>query len=432
MTKEPLMMRSASIVFVILAACSSDSGPPAPKVCGSNSGMAMLADFAVPCDPGGNGILLTASGEAFAKNGYAFPPADPDAVFFVDGWAITYDRILTTFDHITLSRGPDKSPTDQSQCEDANGAAILCGTGSSVVAEVDGPFAVNLHKAGPLADADGADMDATPVAALTGLNKDGNAAFDATTKYAFGFEIVKATKSAHNVNLDAADLPDYQDMVTKGYTTLLIGTATWKGNNNGSDTSSGCTNTTVAPAYDFTALPKTIKFRFGMSAPTVYRNAQNPALTGTAFPNEEHPRGIQTTANQSTIAQATFHIDHVFWESFVHDSPAHFDSFASKYAGMATPPTATLEDFKGYGFKPFVDAQGHQVPFRSCVDVATYAPPGDGAMTFDTLSITVNPTGDPATSIRDFYDYTQYNHSTFGHLNADGLSVVDRQYPSPK
>ena len=425
------MMRSASIVFLILAACGGDSGPPAPRVCGQNSGMATLADFDIPCDPGGNGVMLTASGEAFAKDGYAFPPADPDAVFFVDGWAITYDRILTTFDHITLSRGPDKSPTDQSQCEDAKGAAILCGTGSSVVAEVDGPFAVDLHKAGPLADADGADMDATPVAALTGLNKDGNAAFDPTTKYAFGFEIVKATKSAHNVNLDAADLPDYQEMVTKGYTTLLVGTATWKGNNNGSDTASGCTPTSVAPAYDFTKLPKTIKLRFGMVAPTIYRNAQNPALMGTAFPNEEHPRGIQTTANQSTIAQATFHIDHVFWESFIHDSPAHFDSFASKYAGMTTTPTATLEDFKGYGFKPFVDVQGHQVPFRSCVDIATYTPPSDGAMTFDTLSVSVDPAGDPAKAIRDFYDYVTYNHSTFGHLNADGLSVVDRQYPSP-
>jgi hypothetical protein len=207
----------------------------------------------------------------------------------------------------------------------------LCGTGSSVLAEVDDPFAVDLHKGGTLADADGVAMDAAPFAALTGLNRQGNTAFDPTTKYAFGFEVVKATRSAHNINLDAADLTDYADMVTKGYTTLLVRTATWKGNNNGSDTNSGCTSTTVTPAYDFTALPKTVKFRFGLIAPTVYRNAQNPALTGAANPNEEHPRGVQTAMNQSTIAQLTFHIDHVFWESFVHDSPAHFDSFASRY-----------------------------------------------------------------------------------------------------
>jgi hypothetical protein len=94
-----------------------------------------------------------------------------------------------------------------------------------------------------------------------------------------------------------------------------------------------------------------------------------------------------------------------------------------------TAPTATLEDFKAYGFKPFVDPQGHQVPFRTCTP--DYAPPSDGAMIFDTLSITVNANGDPSMVIRDFYDYATYNHSTFGHLNADGLAAVDRQYPSP-
>ncbi len=425
------MIRHASIFILVFAACGGDGGDSTVKVCGTNSGAGVLADFSVPCDPGGNGVLLTASGEAFARAGYSFPPASPDDVFFVDGWAISYDRILTTFDHITLSRDPDKSPTDQSQCDDGSGGSILCGTGSSVVAEVDGPFAIDLHKGGPLADADGAALDAAPVAALTGLNKAGNAAFDLTTKYAFGFEVVPAATTAQNINLDAADLTDYQDMVTKGYSTLLVGTATWNGNNHGSDGDAGCTTSTVTPAYDFTVLPKTIKFRLGMTAPTVYRNAQNPALSGTPFPNEENPRGIQTTAHQSTIAQLTFHIDHAFWESFVHDSPAHFDSFASRYAGLTTIPTATLEDFRGTAFTPFVDAQGHAVAWRSCVDAATYTPPGAGAMTFDTVTIAVNPTGDPAHVIRDFYDYTLYNHSTFGHLNADGLSFVDRQYPSP-
>jgi hypothetical protein len=350
-------------------------------------------------------------------------------VFFVDGWAITYDRVLTTFDQVTLSSGPDKSPTDQSQCDDGKGSSILCGTGSSVVAEVDGPFAIDLHKGGSLPDASGGDMDAAPIAALTGLNKENNDAFDATTKYAFGFETVIASASAKNVNLDAAGITDYQEMIAKGYTTYLIGTATWQGNNGGA-LPGGCTQSTVATAYDFSVIPKTIKFRIGLPAPTVYRNAQNPALTGTPFANEEHPRGVQTVANASTLAQATFHLDHVFWESFVHDSPAHFDSFAARYAGT-TNPTLTLEDFKGYVFTPFVDAQSHQVPWRSCVDAATYTPPGDAAMVFDTLTIPVNATGNPAQVMRDFYDYTLYNHSTFGHLNADGLSFVDRQYPSP-
>jgi hypothetical protein len=423
-------MRHVLILSLALAACGDDGGgQPQPTVCSTHPGGG-LGDFDVPCDPGPGGIFITASGEAFSKNGYDFPPTDPDAVVFVDGWQLRYDHVLTTVDHITLSDGPDKSPTDQSLCDDGNGGSIKCGTGNSVLAEVDGPFALDLHEGGPLDDADGASMDAAPIGALTGLDKQGNTAFDPTSKYAFGFEVVTASSGAKNVNLDAEAVTAYQEMQTNGYTTYLIGTATWMGNNNGSDTNSGCTQTTVVPAYDFSVLPKTIKFRIGLTAPTVYRNAQNPALDGDGFPNEEHPRGVVTVANKSTIAQVTLHIDHAFWESFVHDSPAHFDQFAAKYAG-ATAPTVKLEDFKGYAFKPFVDAQGHQVPWRSCLTVDLYTPPADGAMSFDTLTISVDPTGNPAQVIRDFYDYTLYNHSTFGHLNADGLSFVDRQYPSP-
>src|ERR1700760_3636762 len=145
MTKEKAMRR-LSVLVLVLAACGGNDTQSQPKVCDHNSGMGVLADFDVPCDPGGNGILITASGEAFAKDGYAFPPASPDDVYFVDGWAISYTRILTTFDQITLSRDPDKSPTDQSLCDDGNGNAIKCGTGASVLAEVDGPFAIDLHK----------------------------------------------------------------------------------------------------------------------------------------------------------------------------------------------------------------------------------------------------------------------------------------------
>jgi hypothetical protein len=426
------MFRYATLLSLVLVACGDDGGGrPQPTVCGTHPGGG-LADFDIPCDPGPNGIFVTASGESFSKDGYPFPPTDPDAVTFVDGWEITYDHVLTTFDNVTLSDNPDKSDTDQSLCDDGKGGAVKCGTGTSVLAQVTGPFAVDLHLGGPLADADGADMDATPIAAFTGLNKQGNAAFDPSAKYAFGDEVVVASMTAKNVNLDADGVTAYQEMVTNGYTTYLIGTATWKGNNNGDLANSGCTQTAVVPAYDFSVLPKTIKFRIGLKAPTTYRNMQNPALMGNPHPNEENPRGIATVANQSTIAQATFHIDHAFWESFVHDSPAHFDSFAVKYAGMTTTPTLKLEDFKGFAFKPFVDAQGNQVPWRSCLDAATYTPPGTGAMTFDTLSIPVDLTGDPTQVIRDFYDYTTYNHSTFGHLNADGLAYVDREYPSPQ
>jgi hypothetical protein len=421
-------MKPTVQILVLLAACSDAPPPPddASVACATApiSGMGVLADFCPPITPGGGGVLLTASGEVLALGGYRFPPASPDDVAFVDGWDLRYDRVLTTFDHITLSLGPDKSPTDASLCDDGHGGAITCGTGGSVIAEVDGPFAVDLHQGGPLPGAGGGDERAVAVAALTGQ-------LDPTARYGFGFEVVAATAAAHNINLDADGLADYREMIAHGYTTLLVGTAVWKGNRDGDLGDPGCTQTALAQGYDFAALPRTVAFRLGLTAPTVYRNAQNPANDpAAAFPGEEHQRGVAVVANQPTIAQLTFHLDHVFWESLVHDSPAHFDQFAAVLAGAPTR-TITLEDFRGVSLQPVIDARGNPVPWRSCLPSADYTPPGTGAMTFDTLSVPVDPTGNPANALRDFYDYTIYNHSTFGHLNSDGLSFVDRQYASP-
>jgi hypothetical protein len=40
--------------------------------------------------------------------------------------------------------------------------------------------------------------------------------------------------------------------------------------------------------------------------------------------------------------------------------------------------------------------------------------------------------GDPSTGFRDYADFSTYNQSTQGHLNSDGLCVVQRHYPSPR
>jgi hypothetical protein len=400
------------IAAATLFACSSDNNNAQPDagVCGTvTSGGGVLQDFDPPCDPGPKGVLVSASGEVLALGGYDFPPASADDVYFVDGWEIRYDRVLVTFDHVMLAENPDKSPTDQSQ------------TGA-LVAQADGPWAVDLHKGGPLTGKGGSDEQAVAIIAIPNQNKNGGAAFDSTMRYAYSFAIPAASVQAHNVNLDAADLVEYQDMITKGNTALLQGTATWKGG-------SSCVTTNAS--YDFTALPPVVKFRLALKAPTSYINAQNPENDpADPFAGEEHQRGIKITDNASTIAQTTFHLDHAFWESFVHDSPAHFDQFAAHYIGTTGVPTAKLEDFVGASFTPVKDVNGATVPWRWCF--VTPSPPPTGGLTFDTLSVPIDPTGSPSTSIRDFYDYTTYNHSTWGHLNSDGLSFVQRHYPSPQ
>lgn len=408
------------LVVVALAACgNNNSAPDGPSACttGTVGGMGVLQDFCPPGDPGPNAFLVSASGEVLAITGYRFPPAHPGEFALVDGWDLSFSHVISTFDHVTLSSGPDTTCNDQSR------------TGG-VVAEADGPWVVDLHKGGALVGKSGPPEQAVPIVAITHQNMNNNAGFDATVRYAFGFEIVPATAKAKNVNLDAADLPLYDEMIAKGCTTLLVGQAVWKGTT--------CAQSVIAgqtPAYDFSVLPNVVNFQLCLPAPTSYLDAQNPENDPAApCQGEEHQRGVHTAHNVATVLQATFHLDHVLWESFVHDSPAHFDSFAARYAGATVTPTAQLEDFKGYRIAPFVDAQGKQVPWRSCVDPSVYPLPG-GAMTFDTQSVAIDPIGTCTEGncnvIRDFYDYTLYNHSTFGHLNADGLAFVQRHYPSP-
>jgi len=345
-------------------------------------------------NPGGK-VQFSISGEALAYTGYNFPTGDP---VFVDGWALDFDRVLTTVDKITLSRNPDKVPTDQSQTD-------------NVVAQLDGPWAVDLHKQGTLPGKSGSgDETAVRIGELANQNKNGGASFSTTDRYAFGFDVVTATPNAQQLNLDDAAKTDYADMVTNGYSTLFVGTATFKGNT--ADTK--CTSTD--PSYDFEQLPKTVKFRLGFKTPATYLNCQNPDNKGTAFAGEESQRGVQVLENQAVTAQLTVHTDHVFWDSTLHDSPLHFDHIAARYVGQVSTgvPTATLQDFTDRTLNPVVDGKGTPLPWRSCVGADVYSLPTTGK----------NVTFEDNLGIPDLASFFSYNERTMGHLNADGLCAV--------
>ena len=359
-------------------------------------------------------VQFTASGEVLALGGYAYPPATADDGAFVDGWEIKFDKLLVTIDKITLSQNADAMPTDQSK------------TGK-LVAQVNGPWAVDLHKGGPLMGKGGSDEQALPITTLDNQNMNGGASFDPTVRYAFGFDLVAATAGAQRLNIDAAD-PDYAEMIANGYAVLYVGTATWKGNGTGA----ACTQT---GPFDFTQEPfkgdKPVTFHLGFKSPTTYVNCQNPDNDPAPGLNgEEHQRGIQVKANDTTIAQVTVHTDHPFWESFTHDTPAHFDQLAALAKMDASGDwKVTLEDTKGVNFTAFKSG-GANLPWRACL--AGYMPPNNNTpMGFDSLTIPYNPSGDPAMVMRDYYDYMTYDQSTQGHVNSDGLCFVSRHYPSP-
>ena len=364
----------------------------------------------VGCGGGGNGakVQFSASGEVLALGGYGFPPATADAPAFVDGWEIHFTKFLTTIDKIKLYANPDTSPTDQSQV-------------GALVAEVDGPFAIDLHKGGSLAGKGGSDEQAFPIATLENQNKNGGKDFDPSVRYAFGFDLVPATASAQFLQLASSDA-DYADMVANGYVVLYVGTATWKG---------GTSCTTTNASFDFSKLPAVVNFRLGFKTPATYLNCQNPDNDPAAgLGGEEHERGVQVQKNATVIAQVTVHTDHPFWESFVHDSPAHFDQLAALAAKDASGnynvamSATTGVDYTHFKFGAL------DLPWRGCL--SGYTPPNSNPyMGFDSLTIPHNPAGSPTTSMRDYTDYMYYNQSTQGHLNSDGLCFVQRHYSSP-
>src|SRR5947209_5624911 len=122
------------------------------------------------CSSGAKGgpVQFTASGESLALGGYDFP-GDPS---FSDGWEIRFTKFLAVFDKVTLSANPDAVPSDQSK------------TGKLVV-QIDGPWAVDLHKGGPLTGKGGSDEQAVAIETIMNQNQNGNADFDPTVRYAF-------------------------------------------------------------------------------------------------------------------------------------------------------------------------------------------------------------------------------------------------------
>lgn len=374
--------------------------------------LALTIGMIAGCGGGGGTIQFTASGEVLALGGYAFPPASADAPVFVDGWEVRFSKFIAVFDKVTLSENPDTSPTDQSR------------TGR-VIAEVDGPWAIDLHHGGPLPGKGGSNEQAELIASIPNQNVNGGAAFDPTTRYAFGFDSVPATKAAKLIDIAETDT-DYAEMVRKGWNVLYVGTATWKGD----QASPACTSSD--PSYDFSKLPKVVNFRLGFATPTSYINCQNPDNDpAKGLAGEDHERGVQVKQNQQATVQVTFHTDHPFWESFTHETPAHFDQLAAIAQKQGDGSSlVTLDNATGVNYTAFRDAAGTPLPWRSCA--AGYMPPNKSTqMGFDSLSIPYNPAGDPAMVIRDYREYMQYNQSTQGHLNSDGLCYVQRHYSSP-
>ncbi len=374
----------ALLIFTLVASLSA-CGPTSNNADGGTTG----------------GFDVIVTGEGAATDGIAFPAASDGDPFFQDGWAFTFTNVVVFVDHLAISENPDRSPGDQSQTGD-------------LVAQADGPWVVDLAKAGPVSSKEMNGL-AWPVTTIANQNKKGGAAFDPTQKYAFGFDLVTASTAATAVN--SVDQAVISNMVAKGWSVWLNGYAEFKG--------TSCRSTVAT--YDFGRLPKRVNFSFGFAMPTTYKNCVNPDLL------PEGSRGIQSVRGQNATAQITFHLDHPFWEALQEDAPLRFDLIAAQKS-VATGPGAaavsvTEADLQGVRFQGATDAQGTALPWRYC------GPPQSserttGTVSYDPKGVPVNPLGGAA-GLKDVGDYMRYNLSTFGHLNNDGLCFPSRNFSAP-
>ncbi len=413
MNRSMTLSRAVLVGFAILL-CGCPGSDPVPNSgggAGGNSGGGNSSGGGGGAAAGGmgggtvaakTGFQVTVTGEGFATEGIAFPaPAGSEEPFFQDGWEVKFESIVAFIDNVAVSENPDKSPNDQSMTD-------------GLVAELKGPWVVDLAKEGPLT-AKEMNGKAFVLGAIENQNKKGGAAFDLTKKYAFGFDTIKAVAAATKVN--AVDDSVISTMVTKGYSVWVKGTAEFKGTN--------CRSTVAS--YDFKRLPKKVNFAFGFAAPTTYINCNNPELM------PANSRGISPKAGDVVVAQTTLHFDHPFWEALIEDAPLRFDLIAARKSVATGEGPAMVSmtdaDLVGVAFDDGKDAQGTSLPWRYCGPVVASERKA-GTVNYDTNGVPVNPLGGDK-GLKDLLDYSTYNLSTYGHLNNDGLCYPKRNFPAP-
>lgn len=360
----------------------------------------LLSALVSACGPTSGGFRVTVAGEEAGTEGFSFPATGSEPGF-EDGWEVKFDSYVVSLGQVTFSQGPETNMANPAQV-------------GADVARLDGPWVVDLAKEGPLT-ALGGEGKAYELGVVADQNLAGNAGFDPTQRYAVGYRTVVPPTDVRNVNNVPAEV--LTAMRTNNWTIWVKGTATFKG-----------TACRPATGYDFGRFPRAVEFSFGYRAPTVYKNCRNGAAEGS---EDTRPRGLQPQRTEATVAQLTFHPDHFFWDTLKEDAPLRFDIIAARgsvASGMgpasATATNATLQA----AFDAPTDAQGGRFPRRFCGSMQ--AGEDTGNLAYDPDGKPLSPLGGAA-GLKNLEEFNAYNVSTLGHLNGDGLCVVERQFPSP-
>jgi hypothetical protein len=356
-----------------------------------------------PGEAGGEGtIKVQVSGEDAATEGFRFPMGSE--VTIADGWEVVFDHVLVVIGAVSVAEDPDLVPSDQSM------------TGATV-AELAGPFIVDLAQAGTEVGAGGEGV-AVLLGRIEGQNLAGGAGFAGDQRYALSYSTVAASAGATLVNVAAAAQGHVETMVANGYSVMYVGTATFEGTSceSGDD------------AY-FATFPTEVPLALGFASPARMINCQNQENQGEPFDGEELQRGVAIPTQGEALAQLTFHLEHAFYSDVEHEPALYFDQLAAGVVGQPAGTVLTLEHLVGVDPTALVDAAGAPLPWRVCDGSAL---PAGAQRGFEVGSVPVDPSGDPSQALRDYADYVRYVQSTQGHLNGgEGLCFIQRSYPSP-
>jgi len=389
MTKTPF-----AFALVVVAACGSDNGntPDAAPGIDAPPGSGLPANFFPAPAPAFSDTTNTArtvkvqfSGEQLALTGFPYTKTpSADQLVFVDGWEISFQHVYVSISKVRLNE-IGANPSDFTSV-------------GAKVAEKTGPWLVDLARAGTVTGTDG--EAATAGFIFTGPDAGGQ--FETTKRYAFSFETIAPSSSVQNVNLvEADDRTNAEEMLATGWTHLLIGTGTYRGD---------------AGIAGFASYPTEVSFHLGFGIPAEYRNCHNPSIGADA--EDPANRGIQPSASGAVTAQATLHQDHSFWDTLeVEGTPLRFDPLAARASNFGTTGShaLVLSDLMGVNPTALKDRTNAPVGDRG-TQTTGYDPSGSSPPPAYNLN--------SVSGVADFRDFFAYLTRGQGHLNADGECVT--------
>jgi hypothetical protein len=399
------MKKSFAISLALACACGgSSSNPNTPWQAGCQPASGNTLNMS--CNPGftstspntPQSIQVTFSGETLAQVGLPFVPVTPGDPTFVEGWNTTFDEVLVVLGNFRLSPGATQY-----------GGTSLSAQVNPSVATKKGPFVVDMHKPTGFVGKDGVE----PAQAIFNWDaQDNGQKLDTGTLYAFSYDTLKASYPVANINLNASQQADYDLMVSKGWSKLYRGTATYVGTG---------TYPTQAIQAKFAALPKTVKFFFGWNDATSYVNCANPDNGGDG--SQPSTRGVKPSPSGAVVSQVTLHVDHVFWDAvLIEGTPLRFDHIAG-WAGAGAATTAV--DLTTILHRPLAltFADGTPLPDRGPNQNSTFI--SDQANPSQTV---LNLHGLPSANAPDIISFMAFSAQSQMHLNANGLCYVVGQH----